>query len=306
MTSISLASIDLNLLVAFEAIFETGSVTAAAAQVHIGQPAMSAALGRLRSLFDDDLFIRIGRDMKPTAKALEIAPGITAALQQIRLTLQSSQQFDPAIAHQAFIIGCTDYASTVITPTLLQVCRQRAPGIDLRLISYEKSQISALLEQPTLAVILGSGFHDLPPHILQKPLMAERFVGICRRNHPAIRDGSLTLEQFVELPHALFTLRRDEVGVIDRALAKQTLRRRIVLTTPYWLTLPAIIANSDLVAAVPTRMAHQFTTQGFVDTFEIPLALDSWAISMVWSQLTDQAPNCIWLRQAIEEVCAGI
>ena len=124
MKSIDLDAIDLNLLVAFEVIFEEQSVTAAAQRLHLGQPAMSAALGRLRLLFEDELFVRVGRDMKPTAKAIKIAPGISTALQQIRLTLQSSQPFDPATAQQTLVIGISDYGSTVIVPKLLNICRQ--------------------------------------------------------------------------------------------------------------------------------------------------------------------------------------
>lgn len=306
MSSIQLAAIDLNLLVAFEALLEAESVTAAAQRIHIGQPAMSAALKRLRLLFEDDLFIRIGREMKPTAKALEIAPGILSALQQIRLTLQSSQQFDPANAQQAFVIGSSDYANTVIAPKLLEICHHSAPGIDLRLISYEKDQVNMLLAQPEIAVIIGSNFQNLSSQTLQLPLMTERFVGICRQGHPALIEGSMSLASFVNLPHALFTLRRDQVGVIDQALARQNLQRRIVLTTPYLLTLPAIVARNETIAAIPSRLAQQFAQQGQVELFELPLQIDPWAISMVWSKRSNQVPAYRWLRQSIEQICQDL
>jgi DNA-binding transcriptional LysR family regulator len=302
MKSIDIAAIDLNLLVAFEAVFEEQSVTAAAQRLHLGQPAMSAALGRLRLLFQDELFIRIGRDMKPTAKALEVAPGISMALQQIRLTLQASQQFEPATAQQTFVIGISDYGSMVIVPKLLNICRQRAPGIDLRLISYEKDQVDGLLKQPSTTVVIGSHFPALTRLAFQQSLMEERFVGICRKGHPALAQGSISLEQFAELPHALVTLRRDEVGAIDRALTAQNLQRRIVLTTPYFLTLPAIVTSSDTIAAIPFRLARQFAEQGLVEWFELPLDIAPWEISMVWSQLSDQALACRWLRQTIQQI----
>lgn len=306
MQSIELSSIDLNLLVAFEALMDTKSVTAAAQRIHIGQPAMSAALGRLRLLFNDELFIRIGREMQPTATALEIAPGISMALQHIRLTLQSSQQFNPATAQQTFVLGISDYASTVVIPRLLDRCRQQAPGVDIRLISYDKDQVNDLLGQPAIAVVLGSNFADLSSLAIQQPLMEERFVGIGRPDHPAISQGGISLADFVALPQILVTLRRDEVGVLDRALAAQTLQRRVVLTTPYFLMLPAILANSDLVAAIPLRLAQHFAQQGLVAVFELPLTVKPWAISMVWSKLSDQSPACRWLRQAIQQICTEI
>ncbi|MFO0127987.1 MAG: LysR family transcriptional regulator, partial [Pseudanabaena sp.] len=110
MKSINLAAIDLNLLVAFEALIEQRSVTKAAEKLQIGQPAMSASLNRLRGLFDDDLFVRLGRQMHPTVKAQAIAPSILAALQQIRHTITSSQSFDATNSDRNFNIGSADYS----------------------------------------------------------------------------------------------------------------------------------------------------------------------------------------------------
>lgn len=291
MKSISLASVDLNLLVAFEAIFEEKSVTAAAGRLHLGQPAMSAALGRLRSLFDDELFIRMGRNMQPTAKAIALAPEITAALNQIRHTLESSQSFDPATSEYSFTLAGSDYISSVVLPKLLNHCQQSAPGIDLRLISFEKNEIAALLEQQTIAIALGT-FQPPPRQTLQTPLMEEHFVGICRKEHPAIANSPLSLQAFAALPQALFTLRRDETGAVDKVLAQHQLQRRIVLTTPYLLTLPTIITASDIVAVVPSRIAYQFEAQGAIAVFDLPLKLQPWSVSMIWSKLSDQDQAC--------------
>jgi len=153
---IDLSSIDLNLLVTFEVLFEERSVTAAAQRLYLGQPAMSAALARLRILFQDELFIRIGREMQPTAKALEISPGISIALQQIRQTLESSQTFDPTTSKHTFAIGSSDYTSYVVLPKLLEVCRQVAPSIDFRLIGFEKDSVGDLLEQREIHVAFVS------------------------------------------------------------------------------------------------------------------------------------------------------
>ena len=306
MKTIDLSSVDLNLLVAFESIYKTRSVTGAAKQLHVGQPAMSAALSRLRLLFKDDLFVRVGRDMQPTVVAREVAPGVASALEQIRLTLQASQHFDPATAELAFVIGSSDYASVVIIPRLLQICRETAPYVDFRLISYEKDQIDSLLNKNRTTIVLGSSFQNLSQHLREQSLMEERFIGICRKGHPDVFDGNLPLERFVALPHALLTLQHDASGVIDQALDELSEGRRIVLTTPYWLTLPAIIADSDMVAALPFRLARQFAAQGLVDLFEIPLDIKSWSISMVWSELSAQSSSCHWLRQTIRQICKEI
>ncbi|HEY9886788.1 MAG TPA: LysR family transcriptional regulator [Candidatus Obscuribacterales bacterium] len=302
MKSINLAAVDLNLLVAFEAIYEERSVTAAARRLHLGQPAMSAALGRLRSLLDDDLFIRVGRDMQPTVKAQALAPEITTALHYIRQTLASSQTFDPATAQRTLAIAGSDYASGVILPKLLAYCQHHAPQIDLRLISLEKTEVESLLAQQTIAIALGT-FQTLPRQTHQVPLMTECFVGICRQGHPLLAALPLTLEAFAALPQALFTLRRDATGEVDATLAQRGLQRRIALTTPYLLTLPPLIAASDLVAVVPSRMAQPLTEAGAIAQFPLPLDLAPWAIAMIWHQLSDRDPACRWLRDAIQRVC---
>ena len=307
MSSIDLNSIDLNLLVAFESLFEEQSVTAAAERMHIGQSAMSYALKRLRILFEDELFIRSGREMQPTIKAKAVAPGISAALQQIRQTLQSNQQFDPATARQTFIIGSSDYASAVIVPRLLEICQREAPGINLRLLSYEKDRVVTLLERQTVDVILGSSFQRLPPQIMQIPLMEERLVGVCRDGHPVIiPEATVDLDTYISLSHALFTLRQDDIGVIDQALAQRGLQRRIVFTTPYVLTLPKIVLSSDIIAAIPFHLAQCFTAEDSIRQFEIPLHMAPWHISMLGSKLSEQDPAAAWLRQTIQNICQAL
>lgn len=302
---IDLSAIDLNLLVAFEALFAERSVTVAAQRLYLGQPAMSAALGRLRTLFQDELFIRIGREMQPTAKALEIAPSISAALQQIRQILESSQNFDPTNSQQTFAIGSSDYASYVVMPKLVEVCRQIAPGINFRLIGFDKSCVGELLEQREIDLALGL-FQDQPRQTMQMPLFAEHFVGVCRRGHPVLTQATITPENFANLPQALFTLRRDDIGEIDQVLAQYNLQRRVVLTTPHLLVLPAIIASSDLVSAIPSRLVKQLLSQDTLEIFELPVQTQSWMISMLWSKLTDQDQPSVWLRQMLKSVCEDI
>ncbi|MBH8551258.1 LysR family transcriptional regulator [Nostocaceae cyanobacterium CENA357] len=305
MALIDLSSVDLNLLVAFEVLFEERSVTVAAQRLYLGQPAMSAALGRLRLLFQDELFIRMGREMQPTARAIEIAPGIVIALQQIRQTLETSQTFDPTTSKRTFAIGSSDYTSYVVVPKLLEVCRQTAPGIDFRLIGFEKDCVGELLEQREIDIALGV-FQNPPRQTIQLPLFPEQFVGISRRGHPAITQETITPETFAQLPHALFTLRRDEVGELDKVLAQSNLQRRVVLTTPHLLILPAVISSSDLVTAIPSRLAKPFACQGTLEIFELPLQTEPWMISMLWSKLTDQDQANLWLRQMLKIVCEGI
>ncbi|MBR8837521.1 MAG: LysR family transcriptional regulator [Stigonema ocellatum SAG 48.90 = DSM 106950] len=305
MKSIELSSVDLNLLVAFEALFEERSVTGAAQRLYLGQPAMSAALGRLRTLFEDELFIRIGREMQPTSKALEIAPGILAALDQIRQTLEASQTFDPATTERSFTIGSSDYTSFVVVPKLLAFFQQFAPGINVRLIGFEKNSVGELLEQGSIDLALGV-FPNPPQQTLHEPLFEEQFVGIARKKHPAISNKTLSLETFAELPHALVTIRRDETGFIDQVLLTHSLKRRIAVTTPHMLVLPSIVASSDLIASLPSRIATHVECYGELKQFELPIETASWTISMLWSKLVDKDSAITWLRQALRTISSTL
>lgn len=259
MKSINLGAIDLNLLIAFEALLEQRSVTKAAEQLQIGQPAMSAALSRLRVLFEDELFVRLGRQMQPTLKAQAIAPGILAALQQIRQTITASQTFEPTSSDRTFAIGSSDYTSFALVPSLLELSHQTAPFINFRMIGFEKDSIGHLLEQGAIDVALGV-FPNPPRQTQWEPIFEERFVGIARQGHPALQQGTMSLETFAQLSHALTTLRRDATGAIDKALNEQNLERRIAFITPHRMVLPFAIASSDLVAALPQRIALRLAT----------------------------------------------
>jgi DNA-binding transcriptional LysR family regulator len=305
MKSINLAAIDLNLLVAFEALLEQHSVTKAAEQLQIGQPAMSAALSRLRILFEDELFLRLGRQMQPTLKAQAIAPGILAALQQIRQAVNASQTFEPTSSDRTFAIGSSDYTSFVLMPPLLEWSHQTAPSINFQMMEFEKDSIGDLLEQGEIDVALGV-FPNPPRQTQWEPIFEERFVGIARQGHPALQQGTMSLETFAQLPHALTTLRRDTTGAIDKALNEQNLERRIAFTTPHMMVLPFAIASSDLVAAIPRRTALCLATVCDLTIFELPIKTKPWMVSMLWSTLSDRDEANRWLRNTIEAIAQKV
>ncbi|MEO1131670.1 MAG: LysR family transcriptional regulator [Cyanobacteria bacterium J06639_1] len=297
-----MADIDLNLLVAFLAIYEERSVTGAAKRVFLGQPAMSAALGRLRSLFDDDLFVRIGRTMQPTRKAEAIAPDIRDILDRVEGVFRASQTFDPATTQCDIAIAGSDYSSVVIVPKLLAYCATAAPGLNVRLVSYEKDNVGPLLDSGAVEVAFGV-FAEPPRQTDIEPLFEEHLVGIVRKGHPALTDNTMSVETFATLSHALHTTRRDAVGYGDTVLERYGLTRRVAVTTPYMLVTPAIVAATDLVAMVPSRVAEKCLDRGAIEVFELPFASELWSISMVWSRLASADPLNRWLRDALRTIC---
>lgn len=299
MPSMNLARIDLNLLLAFEAMMQVRSVSRAAAMLGLRQPAMSAALGRLRALLGDELFVRTGGEMRPSPKALRLAPGILDALRHLRAALGQEVAFDPAIATDAFTLALTDYGAAVLLPGLARLLAERAPGIDLRVIGYEKDDVGTIVDRGLADLAVGV-FPDPPEGAVVRPLFDEIFVGVARAGHPALA-APLGPEDYARLGHVLFTVRRDAVGAVDAALAALGLTRRIAVTLPHVLAMPSTLAVTDLVAAMPARLAGQFHDPRLT-TFPIPLTLMPWRLDMIWNPLARSDQANAWLRSIVEEV----
>lgn len=295
-----LSDADLNLMVAFEALWEECSVSRAAQRLGVGQPAMSATLARLRALLDDPLFTRVGSRMQPTPKATRIAPSVHDALAQLRGVLAESQPFVAANARHVFAVASTDYTTLVLMPALMKTLRTEAPGIDLRVIGYDKGDIEALLIEPRIDIALGV-FPKPPGFAVRQTLCSERFVGVARIGHPAVADGRMTLDDFCRLPHVLVSLRRDAVGYVDRWLATAGHARRVALVLPHMLAVPAVLLESDLLAVLPERMVRSDTSRG-LQSFEVPIAMPGWSIEMLWNPIARSCDASAWLRRCVQEV----
>lgn len=298
----NLARIDLNLLLVFEAMMQARSVSRAAATLGLRQPAMSAGLGRLRRLLGDELFVRAGGEMRPSPKAVRLAPGILEALRHLRAALGDGVAFDPATTAEAFTLALTDYGSAVLLPGLARLLSDEAPGIDLRVIGYDKDDVDAIVGRGLADLAVGV-FPRPPEGAVVRPLFDECFVGVARVGHPALAVP-LGPEEYARLGHVLFTVRRDAVGAVDAALAERGLTRRVALTLPHVLAVPPVLAATDLVAAMPARLARQIH-EARLTTFPIPLPLAPWRVDMVWNPLARSDGGNAWLRAAVERASAS-
>lgn len=294
---------DLNLLLTFEAMDKARSVSGAARLLGLSQPATSAALSRLRQSLGNELFSYAGGAMQPTPMARRLAPGLHAALTELRGVLDAERTFAPATATGCFVLGMTDYASAVIAPALSALVAVTAPGIDLRLQGYDKASVAALLDSGSMDLVIGS-FADPPERSVATPLLREGFVGVARAGHPAL-TGSMDAARFAALDHALFTLARDGRGAVDDVLAAQGLTRRVRLALPHLMALPDILRATDLVAAVPARAAARFGPG--IATFDLDfLGLSQWTLHMLWSPFSRKDSATAWLRETVVKVCVDL
>jgi len=298
----NLGSLDLNLLLAFEALDATRSVSRAAERLGIRQPAMSAALARLRLAFADPLFVRAGGAMQPTPRATRLAAGVARALMELRSAMEDAP-FEPLATTRTFTIASTDYTTLVILPHVMAALEREAPSVDVRIVGYDKGDVPDLLDRGEIDLALGV-FPAPPDTAVRQFLCPERFVGIARSGHPLIRHGTIALIDYAMASHALVSVRRDAVGEIDLALSAQGLTRRIALTLPHMLVLPAILSGSDMVAAVPGRVATVVGGVG-LQIFEIPLKLKPWRIEMLWDPRSRRDQASAWLRSRIKAAAAS-
>ena len=294
-----LARIDLNLLTTFEALLLEGSVTGAARRLGLGQPATSAALARLRALLGDPLFERAGGRMQPTPRAQALAPGVLAALEGLRASLGAAIPFAAGAAARSFTLAVTDYAVAVVLPPLTRAVAAAAPGVDLRLVGPEKDAVPLLLDRGEADLALGV-FPDAPDRFIRTRLLEEGFEGIARRGHPALTSGRMELEAWLAQPQALVTLRRDAAGAVDAALAALGRRRRIALTLPHMLAVPAFLAGTELVAALPSRVIDRFDPAA-IARFPLPVTVPPWWLEMLWNPAARTDNATAWLRERLRE-----
>jgi DNA-binding transcriptional LysR family regulator len=296
----NLARIDLNLLVLFEAVLEEKHVARAASRLHVSPSAVSHGLGRLRRLMQDPLFLRQPKGVVPTERARRLAAPIADILERARQVMSEAVGFDPATSHRRFVIGAPDGAYGVLLPPLLAEIRRTAPGIDLsvrNLVGNFETALSDLDERRLdLAIVPLS---DIPVRFATRKLYDEDFVLVRRGGKAAARK--LTLAQYCEAPHLVVSVSGDPVGPVDRELAKRGATRRVVLTVSNFMQAMAIVAESDLVAALPRQFALKHAARYKVDISEPPFQFLSSPLRAVVPEVATRDLGLAWLLDLLEK-----
>jgi len=293
-SSMNLAAMDLNLLVAFEALLAERNVTRAGQRIGLGQPAMSAALSRLRAMFKDELLVRVpGASMRVTPKAQALQQPVGDILARVRQVLDAEAAFDPAAARAVFRVATSDHPATVVIPRLLARIRRDAPGIDLRLSALDKRNAFDRIDRAEADLLIGS-FRTLPKRIRHQRLYTDHYVCIMRRGHPVL--DQLTAETYAAAPHVLMTLASDDRGVVDEALAGIGLRRRVAVTVADFHLIPRIVEQTDMIGHLPGRIAAELAAGCAIEIRTPPVSLPPWNVDMFWGGTSDAEPVAKWLR----------
>lgn len=290
-----LRRVDFNLLIVFETLMHERSVTRAAEKLFLGQPAISASLVRLRALFDDPLFVRTGRSMEPTARALEIFAHLSPALDSISTAISRATEFDPATAEVVFRIGLSDDVEFGLLPPLIRRLRAEAPGVVLVIRRANYLLMPSLLASGEISV--GVSYTDeLPANAKRKTVRRVR-AKILRAD--AI-PGPLSLDDYCARPHAMVSFAGDLSGYIDDHLAKLGRSRKVVLALPQFNGLGTLMAGTDLVVSVPDYTAQVLAAAGGLRIEDPPLELPDFELHMAWRGAQDNDPAERWLRSRIQ------
>ena len=301
---INLAKVDLNLLVALDALLAERSVTKAAARIGIGQSAMSHNLARLRELFHDELMTRGPHGMRPTPRALALADPVRIALAQIETLVSREETFDPATAERVFRIGLPDSVEVLVGPALLAYVCEHAPGIRFRFYAAEGQGLLDDLNSDSLDLAIGIGaFEGGQLHHKRRLLSTDTYLVMFNAKKVHI-EPPISLEDYVRLPHVLTSLRRGERGVVDEALEKLGLSRRIALVTPRFVAVPFLVAGAAVITTMHARLARYFAEELDLSLSPAPIDLPQLTTSLLWHASYDTDPAHIWLREIIVRVAA--
>ncbi len=295
--TMDIAEIDLNLLVVFDALAQQRSVTRAAEALGLSQPATSAALARLRRLFNDPLFVKTGAEMRPTPRAAELAAPVRRVIGLVKEEILQVQAFDPATAEQSFQLIAPDIAEVILLPRLLAHLRRVAPGVRVRTVSMPRHAAAEALTSGAADVALGY-FPDLQKSgFFQQRLFKHRYVCVVRRDHPGI-GARMTLRQYLDAPHAVVWPEGRE-HLFERFMQARQLRRRVVLELSHFMSLLTIVGTSDLIATVPSDLAEFFETHGNIRMVPSPVKAPEVEVHQFWHQRLHKDAANAWLRGAI-------
>lgn len=292
---------DLNLLRAFDALISERNVSRAAEKLFLSQPATSALLARLRDVLQDPLLVRSGRGMVPTERALALAEPVQKVLADIRDILQPQAAFDCATSTRSFTIAATEYVMQSLLPALPQVLAHAAPGIRVALVAPNHETMTRQMEAGTLDVAIVN--QSLVPLQLRScPFLADDFCVIARHKHPQIKQR-LSLDAFCRVPHVVVSPRVGSfTAQTDAALQDLGRQRFVQLSVPYFTMAAAIVAQSDMIAVFPRRLAA--TLDAKVQVLKTPLAVPSFKLKLCWHERAQRDPAHQWLRGVLLQ-CLG-
>lgn len=300
---------DLNLLVAFDALYRERNVTRAGKRLGLSQPATSAALAKLRAMFDDALFTRTPHGLEPTAKCVALAEPVARALAELRDAIEPAT-FDPKTSEAVFKIGGVDAVIAVLLRRVAARVLAEAPRVRLEIVACDPSNVVARLDARAIDVALVP-IHPVPAHIASKKLFPLDLVVLVRAGHPLDRPkkSAISLDALLAHPHVRVRFQGPLPTAIDDALARLGKQRHVGVVLDSFLAVPPVLADSDAIAIVPGPFGRRLAMDGALACFPLPKELpqppDVW-MRLLWPEHADRSEASRWLRDTIAAAATAL
>jgi LysR family transcriptional activator of mexEF-oprN operon len=295
---------DLNLLWIFTALMNERSATRAADRLGIGGPAVSMALRRLRAELDDPLFIRVGTEFQPTARATEFMRTVGPTLEQIRLGLQGSSSFDPAQSRRTFRIGCSDDIDVILSPWLARSALAKQDGSRYVVCRTEFLVNPILLERDDVDLAIGV-VKDLPKWLCSKHVASAGLLCLVDPAHVDL-SGKLSKQAYLELPHVIVSSAGGLRGVLDETLSSLRVHRYVAHSTPHFSVVPSILKQGRAVATLPAYVARELALVHGLRCLKPPFEFQRFDIHVVWHRKDDKEAGHQWLRESVSSHLANV
>ncbi len=291
---------DLNLMPVFLALMDERNVTRAAERLGMTQPALSNALGRLRDVLQDPLFVRERYGMRPTQIAEELAPVVRNALAALDDAIVGQQEFDPVRATRQFTIAPNSYVEFVLMPIVVERLRERAPGIKLRLTPFGNELVDTGAVSGATEMVIGRVV-DPPDNMVVQHLMDDSLACVVRSDHPDIGD-TLSPEQYEAMKHVnVLPPGRMRAGLFQ-ALQQRGLKRDVAVSVTHFLAVPEMIAVSDYCSILPRLICKQLSRDTRLKVLPPPVDLGTFPVELAWHVRYRSDPAHRWLRSLISDV----
>jgi len=299
----NLRSVDLNLLVALNALLTDLHVTRAAERVGLSQPAMSNALSRLRHIFKDELLVRTANGMQATPRAIELAEPVKRLLRQLERLLDSESSFEAATSTRSFSVRLSDLLSRLLLPAVSKTLQEKAPFAHIDVVHYSPTQTVEALEKDEIDLAISMGLAH-SNSIKSVVLMKDRMVCVMREGHPAAQRP-FTMETFLQSSHLKVSMSPTDLRFVDDVLARQGVTRQVAVNIPHWLLVPHVLRDSNLLSVMPRRLAFAMVTEDLAIR-DLPFASEPFEWSMYWHRRHDASQELNWLRSVFSDAAQGL
>ena len=304
--------LDLNLLRVFDVVMVERNLTRAAERQSVTQPAISNALRRLQDSIGEELFVRAPSGVAPTPRAEALWPDVRAALGHLQDAFEPAA-FEPRSDSATFAVAMADATAALLVPGFVQRIEREAAGVDLRVVPLATHDPRDLLERSDADVAIGY-FPEAAAAVVAgaynatfgcMPLFESGYSCVMRMGHP-LAEGELTLDRYCSAHHLAASVSGRATGIVDRALAERGLARRVLLTVNQYHTAGRVVAQSDLLAALPTAFVDATGCRDRLEVRPLPLALPPLQVSMLWHLRLDHSPAHRWLRAQLVALASEV